>query len=356
MTQTRLFLPLRPLDPDSPDDLRLNRSVEAPGGVSTAVLRSEDALVRLLPEWWGLWERSEAATPFQSPAWLLPWWRSFRPGGLFVVAVRRHGELVGLAPLYREVGPHGRRLLPIGISASDYLDVLIDPAHRREVAAAIVRVLAASEDEWDSVHLEDLRPCADAFALSPSPGWHEERGQQSACPVLQLRGSEEGPARRLKKSRRRAERRGDVRVVAADAGLVAPLIETLIALHRERWASRGEPGVLADRRAQAFHREAAPGLHAAGVLRLYGLEIAGQFVGAYYGFAHRGRAYGYLSGFDPDFCFESPGSLLLDHAIRQARREGCQEFDFLRGREAYKYAWGAVDRWTDRRVLRHGRG
>lgn len=64
-----------------------------------------------------------------------------------------------------------------------------------------------------------------------------------------------------------------------------------------------------------------------------------------------GRAYGYLSGFDPAYAFESPGTILLDHAIREAAREGCSEFNFLRGQEPYKYAWRAKDRWTSKRII-----
>src|SRR3954463_2524345 len=130
------------------------------------------------------------------------------------------------------------------------------------------------------------------------------------------------------------------------------LIGTLIDLHGQRWTARHEPGVLGTPQVQRFHLEAAPRLLAAEMLRLYGLRIQGRVVGVYYGFAHRGRAYGYLSGFDPGSASQSPGSVLLAHAIHEAVREGCREFHFLRGQEPYKYAWGAVDRWNRRRSLR----
>jgi CelD/BcsL family acetyltransferase involved in cellulose biosynthesis len=64
----------------------------------------------------------------------------------------------------------------------------------------------------------------------------------------------------------------------------------------------------------------------------------------YYGFVANGRAYYYLSGFDPSFERLSPGTLIVHHAIQEAVREGAGEMDFLRGREAYKYGWGARDR------------
>ena len=67
---------------------------------------------------------------------------------------------------------------------------------------------------------------------------------------------------------------------------------------------------------------------------------------AYYGFAHRDQAYAYLHGFDPAFGTESPGTALIGHAIRDAVASGCTNFHFLRGQEAYKYAWGAEDHWN----------
>jgi CelD/BcsL family acetyltransferase involved in cellulose biosynthesis len=45
--------------------------------------------------------------------------------------------------------------------------------------------------------------------------------------------------------------------------------------------------------------------------------------------------------------------ILIGHAIEEAAREGARDFDFLRGQEAYKYEWGAQDRWNCRRSIRH---
>jgi CelD/BcsL family acetyltransferase involved in cellulose biosynthesis len=43
---------------------------------------------------------------------------------------------------------------------------------------------------------------------------------------------------------------------------------------------------------------------------------------------------------------------MIGHAIEQAVIEEATEFSFLRGREKYKYQWGAVDRWNTRLELR----
>src|SRR5918997_6592847 len=124
----------------------------------TDCLNDAGAFASLEPEWWDLWRRAPSATPFQSPAWLIPWWRHFHPGELRTVAARRDGRLVGLAPFYLEDGPYGRRLLPVGISLSDYHDVLLDPACAHEAGAALVG--AMTEESWDAWEWEDLPPGA----------------------------------------------------------------------------------------------------------------------------------------------------------------------------------------------------
>jgi CelD/BcsL family acetyltransferase involved in cellulose biosynthesis len=117
--------------------------------------------------------------------------------------------------------------------------------------------------------------------------------------------------------------------------------------------------VLADASVRGFHGAAGPKLVQAGVARIHRMTIDGTVVGIYYGMAHAGRSYAYLGGFDPAFERESPGTILIGHAILEASREGGTEFHFLRGGEAYKYQWGAVERWNRRRVitrrLRHAR-
>lgn len=319
-------------------------------------IAGRDALEALTPEWWALWRRVPGATPFGSPAWLIPWWRNFHPGELWTIAVRIEGVLVGLAPFYLENGSSGRRLLPVGISLSDFLDVLLDPACAQTAAVALVAHIESRGALWDSWDLEELAPDADALALPVPDGCGEELSAQSACPVLVLdAGLDAIPQRKLRKLRmagHRAERRGRAEIIRVDAERAGDFLEELARLHGARWRSRGEDGVLADDAVQRFHADAIAPLGRAGLLRLFLLRIDGVTAGAYYGFHHASRAYAYVGGFDPAFTFESPGTTLMGHAIAEALREGAQEFHFLRGQEAYKYEWGAIDRWNQRRSFR----
>ncbi|RWE44479.1 MAG: GNAT family N-acetyltransferase [Mesorhizobium sp.] len=308
----------------------------------------------LAPHWWSLWEHSSSATPFQSPAWLLPWWHTFAPGELATVAVWRSTELVGLAPFYVERGMAGLKLLPVGISLSDYLDLLCLPGMEAAVAEVMAERLLSIE--WSQWILPDLPAGGAALSIADCRLGTGQTVKHAACPVLVTIGDDTlsgcVPARRRRQLRRAcqaASRRGRLEVVSA-RGDTDAFLDQLIRLHCARWAGNGN-GVLADGSVQAFHRRALPLLEARGLARCWLLTIDGHTVGAYYGFHHRGRSYAYLGGFDPAYDRESPGAILIGHAIAQSIREEAREFDFLRGREGYKYTWGATDRWTMRRVF-----
>ncbi len=65
-------------------------------------------------------------------------------------------------------------------------------------------------------------------------------------------------------------------------------------------------------------------------------------------------AYYYLQGFDFGWRWFSPGTQILGAVIEDALREGKKKIDFLRGRESYKYLWGASDEPTFRLSARCG--
>jgi CelD/BcsL family acetyltransferase involved in cellulose biosynthesis len=129
------------------------------------------------------------------------------------------------------------------------------------------------------------------------------------------------------------------------------LFARFVQLHRRRWTARGELGVLSDDLI-SFHREVGRRFVAEGVLRLYVLSLGAAPAAAFYGFHAKGRSVYYLSGFDPTYERYSPGTLVVAHALERALLDDRAEaFDFLRGAEAYKYAWGAEDELLYRHSL-----
>ena len=319
-----------------------------------AIVSSGRELEGLATGWWELWEAVEGATPFTSPAWLLPWWHSF--GGSDVARLRalvvREGErLVGLWPLYLLDDAGTRKLLPVGIGVSDHLDPLIAPGMTDAVAARFRAGVLEVGAEADRIHLEPLRPEAPwlhggawaeaGFGVHPS----------EPAPALQLPTAAEtateplrGRLKKLPYYRRRAERLGAYSVAHLLDERALPAFRRLVELHAGRWRSKGEHGVLADPIVQAFHRAALPSLLHRGLARFTVLTIAGAAVAIVYALRHRGTMYLYIGGWDPAIDHPGLGALAVGETVEAAIQEGCDCLDFLRGTEPYKYSWGAADR------------
>ena len=323
-----------------------------------SVIDDPEELAALAPAWWALWRRAGAG-PFQSPAWLLPWIDVFRSGRLVALVARREGTLAGLLPLYARDEADGRRLRPCGIGASDYLDGVFDPDGADAVAAAMLVRLGQAEPGafLDLPRLPRESPLA---RVPVSSGWDDRREPGEPCPVLAL-AADPGAlpaalpkrmAQNLRYYRRRAEAAGRLDIRRAGWEDAPASFETVAALHRRRWQGRGEGGVLDDPAVRRFHAAAVPALAEAGLLRLYTLTLDGTPLAALYALATGSTTAYYIGGFDPAAAGLGVGTLLIGHAVAEAAAEGAREFDFLRGREPYKYLWGAVDRAVVDRWLR----
>jgi CelD/BcsL family acetyltransferase involved in cellulose biosynthesis len=321
------------------------------------VLSELPALRAMTPEWTDLWMRCRHATPFQRPEWLLSWIEAFSPTRLCVLEVRRDQKLIGLAPMFSYRCGRERILAPVGAGISDYLDWLIDPGGERDIVSAILAQLE-TENDGCRIDLPDLRETSPLLrCFSPQVGL--QKNLHDSCPVLRLPSSiEELPKvvppdqlRHLRAARRRIGRAGKCGIEVATRETLDEFLVALLQLHGRRWRESGELGVLADQRVQAFHRLAARALLERGVLRLYGLRFEGKLIASLYALAERDVIYCYLQGFDPAYAEFSPGMQILGAVIEDAARHGKRRVDLLRGREKYKYSWGARDEPTYRITL-----
>jgi CelD/BcsL family acetyltransferase involved in cellulose biosynthesis len=313
--------------------------------IAAQTITTLEELEDVRADWRALWLGARAATIFQSPDWLIPWWRHFAPGQLVCVAVRCGEDLAGLAPLYRERG--SQRLLPLGISLSDYLDVLVAQESSELVCRALEAEIARAAG-FNEICFPGAAPDAsvlslalDGHAATTSPG---QTSPELALgpPHTVLKNVPANQRQNLRTAENRARRRG---CIVGDATEVLPqFVSALMQLHCARQQHLGREGLGSDRRVLPFFNEAFGALAREGVVRAYSMLHEGRLIGGYLGFLHRGRAAYYFGGFDQAFAFESPGTILIGHAMRRAAAEGAHSFDFLRGAEPYKYAWGARDR------------
>jgi CelD/BcsL family acetyltransferase involved in cellulose biosynthesis len=110
-------------------------------------------------------------------------------------------------------------------------------------------------------------------------------------------------------------------------------------LHQRRWRKLGYPGLFADARFRAFQESVARAFFRNGWLRVTRADSGGACVAVRLSYAHNGRLYDYLSGFDDDApaAKRRPGLALLFAQMEAAFAEGIRTIDLLRGEEPYKF-------------------
>jgi CelD/BcsL family acetyltransferase involved in cellulose biosynthesis len=319
------------------------------GGVECDLIRTTGQLESLVPEWSALWQDDPRATPFQSPEWLLPWWHHFEAPELRAVTISQAGALVGFLPfyIYRKPGTGERRLLPLGVATSDYLDGVFRPC----CAAAHIRKaleFLRQQGGWDVLYLSQLRAASRLYqALEQSTDWDMRRLNGESCSRAPARRMADLPQKIRRNAmyyRNRALRLGELELTRADASSWAESFEALRNFQNELWRSRGEPGVLADERVAAWHREALPLLEKSGLLRLSSLRLNGEIIGVLYSVVDppsrtNRTLYLYLPAYSTAHADLRPGTLLIALAMEQAVSEGVDTIDMLRGDEAYKRIW-----------------
>src|SRR5438132_5094115 len=135
------------------------------------VITTGEQLSAINADWLELWRQTPNATPFQSPMWLLPWWRHFGSNELNVITVRENDRLVGFAPLYVLRDEDESLGLFLGTGISDYLDVLGDaPFDLTNIDCQM----------WD---FQQLRPSSAVLRLSLADGWTDNIEDKDACLV-----------------------------------------------------------------------------------------------------------------------------------------------------------------------------
>jgi len=323
--------------------------------------RDPNALTALRDEWDALVGRTERATIYQTWEWNDAWWQAFGHGKrLRLILVHDGPDLIGIAPFYssRHLGTPLRRIAFLGTGASDYLDIIAAREREADVCGEVCRRLASLRD-YDLADLQQLGPESPLSAhlrARPVAGLNGHRvavRHIETCPYVELPMTWELFLKSLGKKMRsnvsyyeRLASRdlADASTTLSAGGDLPEAIEALFRLHQRRWRSRMLPGVMGSSTVRRFHRDVADRFRSRGWLRLHLTRVGGQIVAALYCFRFRSRYYYYLGGFEPSLGKYSLGTVLTASAIRQAIEEGCDEFDFLRGHEAYKYRWKPRER------------
>jgi CelD/BcsL family acetyltransferase involved in cellulose biosynthesis len=314
----------------------------------------------LLPDWAELFAADDRATPFQSHAWARAWWRHWAEGSRpWLLTVREAGRLVGLAPL-RSWNRFGMRLLRVNEEPGDYWDLLALPEDRAAVEEVIGRELLRRDRDWDAIVLSRLPQGSSTAGSLARCGLRAVHRTATPCPALALPDSFDAYLATLPRDRRSNVRRRLRKLDSGQLELRTPSVEDLPAaigrwqaLRIRQWRAMGKriTPEHTEPRFRDFLVEATTELVPAGLALVWEFLRAGQLVGSFINFCNAGTFYHYLGAFDPELGHLSIGNVATAEGIRSSIAAGRSYYDFGRGKEAYKYWYGAADRLSPTVVL-----
>jgi CelD/BcsL family acetyltransferase involved in cellulose biosynthesis len=348
--------------------------------LTLAVLTDLGTVDQLVPEWREL-ARTAARSPFESPDWLMAWYRHYGGGSKArVLTWRASGDerLVGVAPLVLSGGA-GPRLRHLGLwgaaghSLRGMVDVLAVDAHRPEVLDSLAGWLRTPDSGWDLLHVLRLP------AGSVTPGWLDGLARTSGWRVtrltgvvssvafaLQLPATLDGWAAHLGRKTRYNMRReanqfaelGGVYELQTDPSIAPEVVETLERLMLARWGD-ADIGFGRDPEFRSFLVDAFRSMLAAGTMVVHVARDGAGVRACVVTVMLNGEATPALIGVsqDPDIRAYSLGKHLFDESIRAAIEHGCRTYDFLMAGDYKERFWHAEPRTLESRVVgRGGRG
>lgn len=322
------------------------------------LITTTDGFDALRPEWNDLLARSTTNQVFLTYQWQRTWWDAYQSGGELFLLVGRHqdGQLVGIAPWFREAGTNVIRTIGC-VDVTDYLDVLTPAAYRAPFLEQVAGFLADQAAPFATLDLCNIPDTSATLELLPrlltERGFSVEVKQQEVCPVIELPADFEQYLAGLDKKqrhecRRKLRRAEEAAADGLDWYIVGPqhdlnaeierFLSLMAASHPEKAA------FLQNAQHVAFFRNMVHEVARCGWLQLSFLTVNDTPIAAYLNFDYGNHILVYNSGLLPDgYSALSPGIVLLLYNIQHAIQQGRVAFDFLRGNEEYKYRMGGKD-------------
>ena len=306
-----------------------------------------------LPEWRELVARDPNRHVFMTPEWNRLWWEEFGAGKeLYLLTMTRSEDVVAIVPLYRKQ-EDGRKILRFvgGIDLTDYLGPICSEDDRDQVAATLAEWLETTDVEWDEFDAHNM-PVPLGFAEFlvdhvDRRGFQFAVDQEETSAVLvlppnwddYLSGLRSKERHELKRKRRRLERDyPEARIRRITDETMEADLKYFVEMHR---GAEGHKGHFMRPEIATFFERIARAFMPLGWLRLDLLEIGDRPVASTFGFEFNRVFYLYNTAYEPDAARLSPGFALVSELVGIAIRSGLEKFDFLRGRERFKYQLGS---------------
>lgn len=324
-------------------------------------ISSKKDFYNLRNDWNDLLSKSESNNIFLTWEWLYNWWEIFGyDKELKILLVKEDNKLIGIAPLYLSKDKkniYHIKFLGSTHVGSDYLDFILQKGREYEIIFKILEYLDLNGNEWQIINLVDISAQSKSVKLIhkfSNNNFYLLIKKHNICPYISLPDSYDlflnslssNMRYNIKKKRYKFKNEfGGHFVIIKDKAELDKSIEHLVKLNLSRTRMKNMKSPFSDKQFFQFHNNLIKSVFDKGWIRLCFLKVKDKFIACLYIFKYNQKYYYYQSGFDSEWAKLSPGFLLFSYCIENAILEGIKEFDFLRGREEFKYRWA-----KDRRI------
>jgi len=283
---------------------------------------------------------------FISPAWLQTWWQIFGSGAeLYLRAVWQSDKIIGIAPLFVK---ETTASIIGSDDVCDYLDFVAVPGMERDFFSLLLNDLR--QKGINHLDLRHLRP--DSKVLTDLTVIAKERNYDIRCQSEDVSLELELPRtwdeylailttkqrHEVRRKLRRLWEAGNVDYrIVEESTVIHDLMDTFIKLFSE---SRKDKATFMTSQIESFFRLLADIIAEAGLLRLGILELDNLPAAMVMCFDYHECVYLYNSGYEPSYSALSVGLLSKVLCIKDSIQRGRKRFDFLKGKELYKYHLG----------------
>ena len=323
---------------------------------------SEKEFLEMRTRWNSLLGGSITNEVFLLWEWVDAWWSSFKDNEkqlYILIGKNSNGELVGIAPLYREnnriPGFGIRKIIKFccsGDAYPDHLDFICERGYEKLFPKAALEYLKKKENEWDAIRLEGIKENSvvkNGLLDGPRDNHYIiECIPESKCPYLAIKSSFEEYLKSFSRKKRETLMRKRRKLLNKENVVYKTVdrkedprkhIEDLFSLHAGRANRKGIKTTFCGNHILNFHKKFIfSSLSENRIVISFLYEDSIPLV-VYYCIRYNNKYYYYQSGISYEGENKSAGVVLLSLVIEKAFNEKCTEFDFLRGEEEYKYYW-----------------
>lgn len=329
--------------------------------MSIKIVTDTDGFLSIQEDWERLQELDDELTYYSTFQYNYAWWLTFgedRNNKLFIICCSRDNEMVGIAPLViRTVDKKIVKCHVLGfMGKGDYFNFILH-SQKGSPAAIIKEIFKAIEDHsdlWDKIELTHLATDTSLLHfLLRHDRYNPSIKYLTSCPSIRIGGWDtaagwdtSGINAKAKKKLRKLQQETDYQFKMVDCRQSGNIYDRISNVHKQEKTYLHEQRGRIDRRSlfedqknEEFYKRVFMNNDQV-IASFLELEDSNVMIAYQLFFLHRGKLYGWNTGYSPDYAKYGVFDVLMLETIRRLIEQGqVTDIDLGAGSYPWKFRW-----------------